>query len=74
LLVSLPAAVIRGNPTQARAMLTLVGGYTGFVMLLLAGRLVEDTAVASYETANLVANLCMVLAVVVGQVPHLRRR
>ena len=74
LLVALPAAVIRGNLTQARAMLTLAGGYVVFLTLLQAGRFQADTEVPRYEAAYFVASICMVLAVLIGQLPRLRRR
>jgi hypothetical protein len=76
LLVGFPGAFIRGNPTQARAMLTTAVAYAGFLVLLLAGRLQAGTiASENYadEAVFLVATVCMVLAVLVGQIPHLRR-
>lgn len=72
-LVSLPGAVIRGNPTQARALLTLVVGTSIYVLVLQAARVGGDTGDLGYEGVYFLVTVFMVLAVLIGQARHLRR-
>lgn len=73
IIAALPGAVIRGNPTQARAMLTLAIGSASYLLLLQATRLQNFTGDSRYEVAYFVSSVCMVIAVIIGQVRHLRR-
>ena len=73
IIAALPGAVIRGNPTQARAMLTLGIGSASYLLLLQATRLQNYTGDSRYEVAYFVSSVCIVIAVIIGQVRHLRR-
>lgn len=73
IIAALPGAVIRGNPTQARAMLTLAIGSASYLLLLQATRLQNFTGDSRYEVAYFVSSVCMVIAVIIGQVRRLRR-
>ena len=73
IIAALPGAVIRGNPTQARAMLTLAIGSASYLLLLQATRLQNFTGDSRYEVAYFVSSVCVVIAVIIGQVRHLRR-
>jgi hypothetical protein len=73
LVVGLPGTVVRGNAVQAWAMITLVCAQAAYVVVLTVMLDRPGSAQNSDEVRYLLADVCMVLAVLIGQVRNLRR-